>query len=215
MRHAAVLFAWLVSVHGAALAAQPPDVTADGVVQRYLHTPYGDVNGLRLADGVLVLVSPPMAPAVPDTAPIGARVRIVGQAAPDGALRAVALINIDTGRRADADGIPPPPPPPSSRPALARCEADGVVELVLHGPRGEANGVILTEGSIVYFRPDLAPPALAPGQPFAAVGIGTRTQSGLSMEAIVAGPDIAAVRAAAAAATVFNQLAPALAHPPE
>lgn len=217
MRRASILFVWLAAVHGDALAAPPlptlaPDTVADGVVLRYLHTPYGEVNGLRLADGMLVLVNPQMAPAVPDTAPVGARVRVIGQAALDGALRAVALINLDTGSSADVDGIPPPQPTPSSfGKTLAQCEAEGVVERVLHGPRGEANGVILAEGSVVYFRPDLAPPMLAPGQPFAAVGIGTRTQSVLSMEAITTGADIAAVRAAAAA-TVFKQLAPALIH---
>ncbi len=192
---------------------------ADGVVQRYLHTPYGEVNGLRLADGVLVLVSPYMASSVTDTAPIGAHIRIVGQTAPDGAVRAAALINLGTGKSTDAGNVPAPPPLPPLRPALARCEVDGFVELVLHGPRGEANGVILTDGNIVYFRPDLAPPGLAPGRPFAAIGIGTETPSGLAMEAIVAGADVAAVRAEAAAATVFNRLTapvppPALAPPP-
>lgn len=219
MRRAALIIAWIAGAPGAALAAPPapapvlaPADVADGVVQRYLHTPYGEVNGLRLTDGVLVLMSPPMASSVADTAPIGAHIRIAGQTAPDGVVRAEALINLGTGKSTDAGNGPAPPP---VRPALARCEVDGFVELVLHGPRGEANGVILTDSSIVYFRPDLAPPGLAPGQPFAAVGIGTETPSGLAMEAIVAGADGAAVRAEAATATVFNRLtAPAPAPAP-
>lgn len=212
---ASLLLVWLSST--SALAAPPaPEPTSgdvvDGVVQRYLHTPYGDVNGLRLVDGLLVLVAPPMAPGVRAAAPPGAHVRIVGQRAPDGALRAAALVNLDSGRSVDETSAPLAPAPVLA--PLERCEAAGVVELVLHGPRGEANGVILRDGSIVYFRPDLAPPTLAPGVFFVAVGIGTQDGASLAMEAIVAGTDRAVVRAQAAAATVFNRLVPP-ASPPE
>lgn len=161
---------------------------------RHLTTPYGDPNGLRLADGTLVLFSPHLGARVGAAAP-GDRVRVIGHVGPDGALHAIALVNLVSGASV-GDQPPATPASPPARKALQRLEAAGIIDLVLRGPRGEANGVILTNGDIVYFRPDLVRARLAPGQPFAAVGIGTRGAAGAALEAIAAGPDLATARAA-------------------
>jgi len=172
---------------------------SEGVLQRYLTTPYGELNGLRLADGRLVMFGPMMGPSVAQLLPVGARLRIIGQSAPDGAMRASALINLDSGKSVE-EAPPGPPPPPRQAGAAAltlqRCEAAGLVELILHGPRGEANGVLLDSGAMIYFRPGLVAGTLQPGQPFAAIGIGTQAPSGLAMEAFAAGADLASVRQA-------------------
>lgn len=201
LRLAVLLFAGAAGLAQAAPPGLGPDSAVEGVVQRYLTTPYGGVNGLRLREGRIVLFGPPMAPDVVATAPPGARVRVIGQSLPDGALRATTVVNLATG--AVADDTPDRAPPPAVHAPLVQCEAAGVVETVLHGPRGDANGVILLDGTLVYFRPGLAQPG--PGQPFAATGIGTANQCAMALEAIVVGADLATVRAASAAVTNFNQ----------
>jgi hypothetical protein len=172
----------------------PQDIT-EGVVQRYLTTPYGELNGLRLQDGRIVQFGPLMAPSAREAAAVGDRLRIIGHTGADGAIHAAALLNLATGKSADDQppGARAAPPPPLGH-ALQRYEAAGTIDAVLRGPRGEANGVILADGSIIYFRPDLWRGALVPGQPFAAIGIGTRSPQGLAMEAIATGADLASAR---------------------
>jgi hypothetical protein len=221
---ASLRLAFLVLASAASLAqAAPPRpapgmgaVSVDGVVQRYLTTPYGQLNGLRLRDGRLVLFGPPMAPDVVTAAPLGARVRVTGQEAQDGALRAIRLVNAATGESADDTPIHTPnhtpnhPPHPAVHAPLVQCEAAGIVDVVLHGPRGDANGVILVDGAVIYFRPDLVQSEPIPGQAFAAIGIGAAGQRSMALEAIVVGANLSGVRAAGAAAPIVNRPIPPL-----
>jgi hypothetical protein len=212
---ASLRLAFLVLAGAASVAqAAPPRpapgmgaVSVNGVVQRYLTTPYGQLNGLRLRDGRLVLFGPPMAPDVVTAAPLGARVRVTGQEAQDGALRAIRLVNVATGEAADdtPNHTPNHPPPPAVHAPLVQCEAAGIVDVVLHGPRGDANGVILVDGAVIYFRPDLVQSEPVPGQAFAAIGIGAAGQRTMALEAIVVGANLSGVRAAAAATAVFSR----------
>lgn len=174
-----------------------PAVTVDGEVARYLTTPYGDPNGLRLIDGTLVLFAPHLGVRLSAAIAPGDRVRVSGQAMADGAVRAVSLVNLSTGATLDDAPAGPPPARAKPRAPLQRLEAAGIIDLVLRGPRGEANGVILSDGGVIYFRPDLVRAAPARGQPFAAIGIGTRGAAGVALEAIVTGADLATARAAA------------------
>lgn len=192
--HAAILAA-LLACTGAAFAQAPPD--AEGVVARYLTTPYGEVNGLRLENGTLALFAPHLAQRFFDSSAVGDLVRLSGRNGADGVMRATGLVNLTT-RRTVAGLAPVPPAPPANRPlaTLERIEVAGTVELVLRGPRGEANAVILHEGAVVYFRPNLVRIPLARQQPFAAIGIGTRGSWGPALEAVAVGADLAAARAA-------------------
>lgn len=190
----------ITEVHAAPPPPPPlsatPAVTVDGEVARYLTTPYGDPNGLRLADGTLVLFAPHLGVRLAAAIAPGDRVRVIGQSSADGAMRAVSLVNLSTG--ATLDDAPAGPPPAGTKPraSLQRLELAGTIDLVLRGPRGEANGVILSDGGVIYFRPDLVRAAPARGQPFAAIGIGTRGAAGVTIEAIVTGTDLATTRAA-------------------
>ena len=169
------------------------------MLARYLTTPYGEVNGLRLRDGVLIMCRAHRGAGFAAAAQPGQRVRVIGRRGPGGELLAEALLNLDTGgtagtaRTAGAAGAATMPPAP---PALRRFGVAGMVELILRGPRGEANGVILRSGDVVYFRPALARMPLAPDAPFAAIGIGLRGANGVTIEAAVLGPDLAALRQA-------------------
>lgn len=197
---AALWAALLASVTSAASAAPPgPPAPAgppappgqaalavlEGRVQRLLITPYGEPNGVCLADGTVVLLPPHLAGRLAGAVAVGDRVRVIGQAASGGAMRAQALVNLASGGAVDGQGDGPPTVASlSARPPLQQFSVRGVIDAVLYGPRGEANGVILADGALIYFRPDLVGAPLAPGQPFAAVGIGTRAATGLAIEAI-------------------------------
>jgi len=159
----------------------------EGQVQRLLLTPYGEPNGLRFVDGTVVLLPPHLAVRLTGVVAVGDRVRAIGLPASGGALRAQALVNLATGGAVDEQGEGPPRrPAPAPRAPLQQYAVQGVIDVVLYGPRGEANGVILADGAIIYFRPDLVGFALAPGLPFAAAGIGTRSAAGVAIEAISA-----------------------------
>jgi hypothetical protein len=168
---------------------------AEGVVARYITTPYGDPNGVRLADGTLVLFAPHVAARIGGAAAPGDRVRVIGRLTDDGVIRADALVNLSSGANV-GDEPAGPPIPSAARRSLQRLESAGTIDVVLRGPRGEANGVILANGDIIYFRPDLVRARLAPAQPFAATGIGTRGAAGISLEAITVSADLSAARAA-------------------
>src|SRR5471030_317093 len=45
-------------------------------------------------------------------------------------------------------------PPPQRAQNLQQLQAEGIIDTVLSGPRGETNGVILNDGSIVLFPPE-------------------------------------------------------------
>jgi hypothetical protein len=168
----------------------------EGIVARYLTTPYGDPNGLRLADGTLVLLAPHLGARIAATVAPGQRVRVIGHVNDGGVIRADALVNLASGTSVGEEPKGPPSPSPARQP-LQRLESVGTIDVVLRGPRGEANGVVLTNGDIIYFRPDLVRTCLARTQPFAASGIGTRGASGLALEAISVGADLATARTAA------------------
>lgn len=68
------------------------------------------------------------------------------------------------------------------------------MDAVLTGPRGEANGVILGDGSIVRFPPESLRLSIQPGAAFAAAGMGTRNEFGTSLEAVSMGASLAALQ---------------------
>lgn len=61
---------------------------------------------------------------------------------------------------------------------------------MLTGPRGEVNGVILSDGSIVRFPPESLRLSVQTGAPFAASGLGTRNAFGTALEALALGPTL-------------------------
>ncbi|MNE73416.1 hypothetical protein D3C80_1694270 [compost metagenome] len=73
-------------------------------------------------------------------------------------------------------------------------EVEGSIETVLTGPRGETNGVILNDGSIVRFPPNGMQIPIKAGMPFAASGLGTRNNYGQSLEAISVGAHLSALQ---------------------
>lgn len=171
---------------------------AQGQVQRMLINPYGEVDGLRLTDGTIVQFPPHMANALTSTVKAGDAVRVVGRAHSSGMIKADAIVNTDSG--STVYDQPPPVgeerglPPHLRAQSLQPQQVEGRVETVLTGPRGEANGVILDNGSIVRFPPDGVTLSLQAGAPFAASGLGTNNAFGTALEAVSVGTSLSALQ---------------------
>lgn len=182
---------------GPAAAANGPQV-AQGVVQRMLMNPYGELDGLRLADGTVVRFPPHLSAQLAAAAKPGDAVRVIGRVQAPGTVKADAIVNTTSGQtiydQPPSAGAGRPLPPHLRAQALRPQQVEGKVDAVLTGPRGEANGVILTDGSIVRFPPDSLRVPVQPGAPFAADGVGTRNDQGVSIEALSLGTSLSALQ---------------------
>lgn len=172
--------------------------SAEGQIQRTLINPYGEVDGLRLSGGTIVQFPPHMADAYLAAVKVGDAVRVIGHAQAPNTIRADAIVHTASGRTVYDQ--PPPEgegralPPHLRAQRLQSQQVEGRVETVLTGPRGEANGVILDDGSIVRFPPDGLGFSVQAGAPFAASGLGTRNESGTSLEAVSAGAALSSLQ---------------------
>ncbi|MDR3067655.1 MULTISPECIES: hypothetical protein [Comamonas] len=170
----------------------------EGQVQQMLINPYGEVDGLRLKDGSIVKFPPHMAEALLAAVKVGDAVRAIGRAQTRGTVQAEAIIQTATGRTVYeqpplvGEGRALPPHLRAQR--LQTQQVEGRVDAVLTGPRGEANGVILGDGSIVRFPPESLRLSIQPGAAFAAAGMGTRNEFGTSLEAVSMGASLAALQ---------------------
>jgi len=171
--------------------AQNPEVVLHGEVDRYLLNPFGEVDGLLLKDGTQVHLPPHLSRQLVEAVKPGASVRIAGESNTSRVVHAQTIENMQTHDRI-ADAAPDPKSAPSQRAGLRRMQAAGEVKTLLKGPRGETNGVVLDDGTIVRFPPrigDQFETLLRPGNQLAASGYGTRTQYGNVFEATDLGAD--------------------------
>jgi len=174
------------------LGANPNSMQGNiaGVVKHYLINPEGDVEGMLLTDNTLVMFPPHLGTQVTASVAPGARVRIVGDTTPGGTVRAHQIIN-DQSDQAIADQPPPPRLPRELRgTGLVKLEASGSIVRVTTAPRGEPDGVLLADGTVVKLTPPAASQfssLLRPGTVIAAQGYGTRNRYGESLQATAFG----------------------------
>ena len=151
----ALLAATLITagISGVALAqkgpvydpAQLPEVK--GKVAQYLLTPRGEVDGLFLADGTEVHVAPHLSTQLVFAVRPGESVTIHGlkaKAAPR--VLAASITN-------DASGATVLIGPRGPHGDFTKVEATGRVKAQLHTPRGDVDGVLLEDGTIVRLPP--------------------------------------------------------------
>lgn len=168
---------------------QPAASNVEGTVAQYLINPRGDVDGLLLGDNTIVHFPPHLSAQLVAAVQPQATVKVAGFSAVAGTIRATTITNMATGKSI-TDTPPaagaPPPPPPSSASAQQEMNASGTIKALLRAPRGEVDGVVLNDGTIVHFGPrngtEFAS-MLVVGQPFAAKGMGIANQYGRSFEA--------------------------------
>jgi hypothetical protein len=163
--------------------------SAAGVVKRYTINPEGDIDGLLLADDTLINFPPHLGGHVAATVAPGESVRATGFSASAGSLRAQQIANAASGRTVIDQ------PPPADTPRLPKAlRGVGLVKLDVSGrvlrattaPRGEPDGVLLADGTIVKLTPPVAlqfPNLLQAGATIAARGYGTRNRYGAALQA--------------------------------
>jgi hypothetical protein len=162
---------------------------------QYLMNPHGEVDGLLLTDGTQVHFPPHMGKDLVAVVKPNDPVSVQGYRHVGGlVVKADVITNSQSGRSVTErepgpfDG--PIIPPHLRNWALAERHAEGPVRVLLYGPRGDVNGAILEDQTIVRFPPHAAyqiASILRVGAPFSAVGYGTENEYGRVIEATAVG----------------------------
>lgn len=153
-----------------------------GTVSRYTLTPRGDVDGLILADGTEVHVPPHLSTQLVYAVRPGDAVTVRGLKALNAPLIAAIAITNDATGNTVVDSGPAGGPGPGPRAATQAMTLQGRVQMSLHGPRGELNGAMLEDGTILRLPPPEAERLQAPGQPVVIQGDGLTTAMGRVVE---------------------------------
>jgi len=168
--------------------AQLPAI--QGKVAEYSLTPRGDVDGLILADGTEVHLPPHLGTQLVYAVKPGDAVTVRGlRARAIPMVQAMSVQNDATGTTVTDTGTGGPPGP---RGAQQELTATGRVKAQLHGPRGDLNGALLEDGTIIRLPPPEAQrfaAVLAPGATVTVEGDGFSGALGRVIEARSIGPD--------------------------
>jgi hypothetical protein len=159
-----------------------------GTFERFLVNPRGEADGMILTDGTEVHFPPHLSPQMQAAIRPGEtfKVSVRGVRPRNSELIAAVAIDLPDGTRVLDQG---PDEVGHDGPAKGRgghgkhdptckqspMQASGIVRCVLHGPKGEARGVLLEDGKLIRFPHHAAPrfaKLLAPGKNVAARGEG-------------------------------------------
>jgi hypothetical protein len=158
--------------------AQLPEIK--GVVQQYTLAPWGEVDGLILADGTEVQLPPHLSSQIVFSIKPGDSITIHGlKARTGGMVEAVSVTN-------DATKVVI-----GGQPRHIRQDVTGLIKAVLHTPHGDAAGVLLADGTVVRLPPPAAAKyaaLLAPGQTLVVHGEGLTSPLGHVVAARQIGP---------------------------
>lgn len=163
--------------------------TTQVTVTRFLTNPDGDVDGFLTRDGVLVRFPPHMSAQLTSAVHPGDVVQVSGWRDAGGSFDAQRITNARSGQQ-----LVDQPPPPDARPlprelrgaGLAPMSAQGQVAYVTTARRGEPDGVILADGTVIKLTPPVAQQFAAlvrTGATVSAQGYGTRNQYGTALQA--------------------------------
>jgi len=162
-----------------------------GTVSRYTLTPRGDVDGLILVDGTEVHFPPHLSTQLVLAIKPGDAITVRGlKALSVPLIAAIAITNDATGYTV-VDSGPGAGPGAGSRGARQAMSLQSRVQMSLHGPRGELNGAMLEDGTIVRLPPPDAQrlaALLMPGQTIVVQGDGLTTAMGRVVEVQAIGP---------------------------
>lgn len=164
----------------------PP--VADGIVDRYLLHPRGDVNGLLLRDGSQMHITLRAAEELTKHIQPGDHVRVHGRRVSDSPLiKPDVIINVTDGKSFTVPyRLDLPMPPAEARPTVNEMKARGTILVLLYDPlRGVVNGAVLSDGTQVRFPPDVGEhfhASLKQDMDVEVEGYGTATSYGSALE---------------------------------
>lgn len=178
-------------VQGYATAAP----AAQGKVTRLLVNPFGEVDGLLLDTGTIVTFPKHMSEQLAAAVKPGDTVEIKGSPEAAGQIKGYVITNSRSNQPLMVQPKPPKGimemPKHLRSVGLQAMNAQGEIRYLQYGKRGEINGVILAEGTIVRFSREASyqfAPMLKTGQSISASGYGTKNQYGQAFEATALGP---------------------------
>ncbi|SAL47222.1 hypothetical protein [Caballeronia humi] len=168
-------------------------VTAQARVSRFLINPEGDVDGFLTSDGALVRFPPHMSAQLTSAVHPGDNVQVSGWRDAGGDLKAQRIIDARSGQQ-----LFDQPPLPGAQPlprelrgaGLSRLNVQGQIVRITTAPRGEPDGVILVDGTVIKLTPPVAqqfPSLVQTGARVSAQGYGTRNQYGTALQATAFG----------------------------
>src|ERR1700751_1925562 len=164
-----------------------------GVVAQYLMNPDGFVDGLLLSNNTIIRFPSHLGQVLTQTVSPQDVVRVEGFFESPGTLHASSIIDLQS-QRSVVDNPPSPrhphPPRPDSVPRQ-QLSANGTIRVLTHGKRGEINGLVLSDATVVHFPPPVEMQfegLLREGNQFAATGYGASNEYGRSFEATAIGP---------------------------
>jgi hypothetical protein len=176
-------------------SASSQTTLVQGSVAQYLMNPDGFVDGLLLSDNTIIRFPPHLGQVLVQTVSRRDVVRVEGFYESPGSLHALSIIDLQSQRSVvDTPPSPrhPPPPRPGSVPRQP-LSASGTIRVLTHGKRGEVDGVVLSDGTLIHFPPPVGvqfAALLREGSPLAATGSGISNESGRSLEATAIGPSM-------------------------
>ncbi|HZZ03341.1 hypothetical protein [Paraburkholderia sp.] len=188
-----------------------------GHLDRFLLNPHGDVDGMILTDGTEVHVPPHLSDAMCATVHPGDAIRVRGVRPRAADMIAAVAIETADGTRIVDNGPPvhhkkkKPIPEHIANAGRHPMQADGIVQRVLHGPKGEVRRALLEDGRIVRWPPhetDAIAGLLVPGSTLAIRGEGLVTGFGTVIE-------VQEIGASAATARAINDKKPGKSKKPE
>lgn len=122
-----------------------------GKVAAYSLTPRGDVDGLILSDGEQIHLPPGLGTQLVYTVKPGDTVTVHGlKARAIPMVQAMSVTNDATGKTVADTGLAGPPRPGRGEQFLS---VHGKVREALYGPRGEPNGALLEDGTMIHLPP--------------------------------------------------------------
>ncbi len=175
----------------------------EGVVDRFLINPHGDVDGFLLAGGMEVHVPPHLSGELRAAVQPGVSVSVFGVRPRHADMIAAVAIETAPGQRIVDNGPPEDEheehgkPKHDGKPKQPPMEAEGVVQRPLHGPKGEVRGALLEDGRIVRLPPHDAKQRdslLRSGARLGARGPGLTLEGATVIDAQEVGPSLAALQ---------------------
>ena len=166
---------------------------ADGVVDRYLLNPRGEINGLLLRDGSQMHVTLRAAQDLTKAIQPGDHVRVHGRRASGLPLvKPDVIINVTDGKSFTVPyRLDLPMPPREARPTLTELNAAGTIDVLLYDPLKEAvNGALLSDGTQFRLPPDVGEnfhASLQKDMEIEVRGYGIATPYGTALEAFAIG----------------------------
>ena len=170
---------------------KPP--VADGIVDRYLLNPRGEVNGLLLRDGSQMHVTLRAAQDLTKAVQPGDHIRVHGRRVSDSPLvKPDVIINVTDGRSFTVPyRLDLPMPPREERRTVTEMHAAGTIQVLLYDHlKDVVNGALLSDGMQVRLPPDVGDhfhSSLQQNMDVEVRGYGTTTPYGSALEAIAIG----------------------------